>query len=86
MHPLLASRLRVLLYLGLWMGVGALLAAVFVLADPRPWAHAAAFTGPLVVVYAFACLSALWVCRSQPMGSGRPWVKAAVLAREEINA
>jgi hypothetical protein len=85
-HPLLASRLRVLLYLGLWIGIGSLLAAVLVLADPRPWAHAAAFAGPLVVVYAFACLSALWVCRSQPAGSGRPWIKAAVLAGSALQS
>ena len=69
MHPLLAGRIRIVLYLVLWAGIGALLTGLFVLLTPRPVAHAALFAGPLALVYAFACLSAWWVCRSRPLGA-----------------
>jgi len=85
-HPLLASRARILLYLGLWLGVAALLVWVLVLTGPRPVSHAAAFAGPLALIYAFACLSALWVCRAQPMGKGEPWRKALVLSGSALQS
>src|SRR2546426_8388254 len=72
MHPLLLGRLRPLLYLGVWFGLGALLTALLVRLQPRPLAHAVAFMGPMSLVYAFACLSAWWVCRSHPIGSAPP--------------
>jgi len=85
-HPLLASRRRIVLYLGLWLGVATLLVWVLVVTGPRPVGHAAAFAGPLALVYAFACLSALWVCRAQPMGKGDPWRKALVLAGSALQS
>jgi hypothetical protein len=85
-HPLLASRRRIFLYLGLWLGVAAVLAWVLTLTGPRPLSHAAAFVGPLAVVYAFACLSALWVCRAQPMGKGDPWRKALMLGGSALQS
>jgi hypothetical protein len=85
-HPLLASRRRILLYLGLWLSVAALLAWVLVLTGPRPMSHAGAFAGPLALIYAFVCLSALWVCRAQPMGRGEPWKKALVLAGSAVQS
>lgn len=80
MHPLLAGRLRIVLYLALWAGIGLLLTALLAWAGPSPVSEAAAFAGPLTLVYAFACLSAWWVCRSHPLGSAPPWRLAAVLA------
>jgi two-component system, LytTR family, sensor histidine kinase AlgZ len=80
MHPLLAGRLRIVLYLVLWTGIGGLLTGLFVLLEPRPVGHAALFAGPLTLVYAFACLSAWWVCRSRPLGAAPSWRLAAVLA------
>jgi hypothetical protein len=85
-HPLLATRLRVLLYLVLWTGVGALLLALLVEIRPRPVSHAAAFVAPLVLVYAFACLSALWVCRTHPVGTGPTWRLLAVLAGSALQS
>jgi len=79
-HPLLDGRLRVVLYLLLWAGAGALLTALFVRLEPRPVSHALLFVGPLTLVYAFVCLSALWVCRSNPVGAGSPWRLGALLA------
>jgi two-component system sensor histidine kinase AlgZ len=85
-HPLLASRARAALYLGLWIGMGALLAALLLEVSPRPASHVLAFVAPLVVVYAFVCLSALWICRSHPVGGARPLRRAAVLAGSALQS
>ena len=72
MHPLLLGRLRPSLYFGAWLGIAALLTALLVLLEPRPLVHAIAFTGPMILVYAFDCLSAWWVCRAHPLGLTPP--------------
>src|SRR5262245_52959415 len=69
MHPLLVGRLRPGLYLAAWAGIGALLAVLLAMLQPRPPLQAALFVAPLIVVYAFACLSAVWVCRAHPLGA-----------------
>ncbi len=68
MHPLLASRARLLLYLTAWLPVMALLAALDRLLEPRDWQTTLALVVPLAVVHAFVCLSAWWVCRAAPLG------------------
>jgi two-component sensor histidine kinase len=65
-HPILAGRLRQLLYLGVWLGIGGLLGAVLELVHPRPFGALAVYLAPLVVLYAFVCLSAWWVSRANP--------------------
>src|SRR5215470_9297711 len=71
MHPLFVGRLRIAIYLGLWLAIAAMLAAQ--LANPaRPFGQTLAFVVPLTLVYAFACLSAWWVCRSLPLASTSP--------------
>src|SRR5437867_3187607 len=72
MHPLLLGRLRAALYFGAWLGIGARLTALMLLLEPRPLVHAIAFTGPMILVYAFDCLSAWWVCRAHPLGLTPP--------------
>ncbi len=72
MHPLLLGRLRPLLYLAVWVGIGAGLTALLETLEPRPLTDAVVFAGPLTLAYAFACLSAWWVCRSNPIGSLDP--------------
>jgi len=79
MSPLVLGRLRAALYFAFWIGIGAFLTGFLVLLQPRPVAHAAAFVGPLVLVYAFVCLSSWWVCRSHPLGSRRPFPLALYL-------
>src|SRR5712664_1980628 len=69
MHPLLQGRMRPALYLGLWLGIGALLVTLLVLFQPRPIGHAAAFVAPLTLVFASICLSAWWVCRANPLAT-----------------
>ncbi|OGF13174.1 MAG: hypothetical protein A2W00_13950 [Candidatus Eisenbacteria bacterium RBG_16_71_46] len=86
MHPLLRDRLRLALYLAVWLGVGVLLAALLVLLQPRPLAHALAFVGPLTLVYAFVSLSAWWVCRSLPLATTPPARLAAGLVGAAVQA
>ena len=70
MHPLLGRPARLLGYLALGAGAGLLLSALLRLVTPRPWADALAFAVPLAIVYAFALLSAWWVCRANPIAAG----------------
>ena len=69
MHPLLSRPARLLLYVLLWVGVGLLLSAGLRIFQPRPWVDALAIALPISVFYGFVCLSAWWVCRSQPLTS-----------------
>lgn len=84
MHPILAGRLRILLYLVLWAGIGVLLSALLAAIGGRAFDEALLFTGPLILVYAFICLSAYWVCRSNPVGGVPPLRLAAALAGSAV--
>jgi two-component system, LytTR family, sensor histidine kinase AlgZ len=79
-HPLLTGRLRQTLYFAVWAGIGGLLAAVLLTLHPRPPAGVALFIAPLTLFYAFACLSAWWVCRANPLATTAPAGLAAALA------
>jgi two-component system sensor histidine kinase AlgZ len=85
-HPILAGRLRQLLYLGVWLGIGGLMAAVLHLVRPRPLGPLLLFLVPLLVFYAFACLSAWWVCRANPPASTAPQRLLAVIAGASAQA
>lgn len=86
MHPILATRSRQLLYLGVWVGIGALLSAALMVERPRPFGALALFLLPLLVFYAFACLSAWWVCRAHPLASTPPARLLAVIAGASAQA
>ena len=86
MHPLLMGRLRQVLYLAGWIGIGGLLGAVITALTPRPIGHAVLFIGPLAIFYAFACLSAWWVCRANPLATTRPERLLAVIAGASVQA
>ena len=72
MRPLLSERLRLLPYAFIWFGLWALLTAVEGGLQQRPFLAAAAFTAPLMLVYAFVCRSARWVCRAHPLDRTPP--------------
>jgi two-component system, LytTR family, sensor histidine kinase AlgZ len=55
------------LYLGAWLPIGLLLAGAFAWVQPGGWGESLAVVLPLVLVYAFQCLSAWWVARSVPL-------------------
>ena len=79
MHPILSSRLRTVLYLVVWVGIAALLTGLLVLLQPRPPGEALLFIGPLTLVYASMCLSAWWMCKSNPLDRTPPLRLAGVL-------
>ena len=67
MHPILASRRRLLLYLAAWAPVWALLSFIAWSAAGVRWVDAAAVTAPACLVYAFVCLSPWYICRARPL-------------------
>ena len=86
MHPLLTGRLRQALYFAGWVGIGALLAAVLGALSPRPLGQIVVLIAPLLLFYAFACLSAWWVCRANPLATTPPERLLAVIAGASIQA
>src|SRR5690242_11265264 len=65
MHPILASRQRLLLYLLAWTPILALQVYVTNAAGARLLDAAAVFT-PAILVFAFVCLSPWPMCRTRP--------------------
>ncbi len=69
MHPLLARRGHLGLYLLLWLFVGGLLAALLAGQRGLPWGLAFAIALPLAVIFSFVCLSAWYVSRGLPLAA-----------------
>ena len=66
------ERLGLLAYGFIWFGLWALLAAMIGGLSQRPFDATVALTAPLMVVYAFICRSARWVCRAHPLDRTPP--------------
>jgi two-component system, LytTR family, sensor histidine kinase AlgZ len=69
MHPILAGRGRLALYLALWVLVAGLLAALLAGRMGLSWLQTALVVLPIAAAYAFVCLSAWYVARSLPIVS-----------------
>ena len=67
MHPILARRRVLALYLGIWVLVGGLLGAMLVTQGALDWIEALIVALPLATIYAFICLSAWYVSRGMPL-------------------
>src|SRR5438270_12827735 len=67
MHPILAARRRLLLYLAAWTPILSLLVYVTWMAGGISWWDAAQVLTPACVVYAFACLSPWYIGRARPL-------------------
>ncbi len=67
MHPILAQRERILIYLAGWLILGLLLSALVAMPGEVEWVSTLVFVIPLTVVYAFICLSAWYLCRAFPL-------------------
>ena len=86
MHPLLARRGHLALYLSLWLLVGTLLAALITRQPGVTPALAAAIALPLSIAFSFVCLSAWYVARGMPLATsgiarvGTTALTAAVLS------
>jgi Histidine kinase len=77
MHPILARSRSLLLYLGLWLLVGGLLAVLLAGRSDLSWFQSGVLALPLASVYAFVCLSSWYVARSMPLTtSGAPRILA----------
>jgi len=80
MHPLLATRRRLLLYLLAWAPVIALLSKAGMVSGARALPAAAVFT-PACLVFAFVCLSPWQICRARPLTpAAAPGLLATFLA------
>jgi two-component system, LytTR family, sensor histidine kinase AlgZ len=66
MHPILASRRRLLLYLLAWTPILALLIYVSHASGAR-WGDTTAVFIPAVTIFAFVCLSPWPICRARPL-------------------
>ncbi len=64
MHPILAHKTKLGLYLAAWLALAVLLAALTTLAGNLSWREALALIGPLTLLYAFVCLSTWYLCRA----------------------
>ena len=67
MHPILATRGRILLYLAGWVPILALLDYLMWAAGGASWARNTAVLAPACMLFAFACLSPWPICRVRPL-------------------
>ncbi len=72
MHPILAHRRRLALYLVLWLAFGVLLAGVVAWSGNAPLAWGLRFALPVAVLLGFLTLSCWYLVRSLPAGE-TPW-------------
>lgn len=67
MHPILAQRDWLTIYMAAWAPVAAMLAGMLVLSAGSSWTEAVVMAVPLLIVYAFLCLTAWYPCRALPL-------------------
>jgi two-component system sensor histidine kinase AlgZ len=72
MHPILANRRLLALYLGVWAPFALLLALLYSLVGPAPRLEALAVMVPMAAFYAFLCLSAWYLARALPIQTTAP--------------
>ncbi len=86
MHPILARKGRLALYLAAWVPLGLGLAALLVLTGGGSWGEATAVALPAALVYAFVCLAPWYLCRALPITPGGgprlvvTWLATAVVS------
>ena len=73
MHPILADRKRLALYLLAWIPFAVLLTSLLEAGGDFTWIAAAELMVPLTGIYAAMCLSAWYLCRFIPLWSPRVW-------------
>lgn len=66
MHPILADRRRLALYLGAWVPIAALLAGLLTVGMRSPWPESTALALPLAALAAFLSLAAWYPVRALP--------------------
>ena len=68
MHPILAQRQRLALYLIAWIPIAGLLAGLLIFFGSLRWGRSLSFALPMMGMYAFLCLSTWYLCRAFPLG------------------
>ncbi len=68
MHPLLAGKGRIVLYLLAWLPLGGLLGYLLWVTGNLSLLEAGALALPLALFYAFVCLAPWYMCRVLPLG------------------
>jgi len=76
MHPLLARRERLGIYLLVWLAIGFLLHLLLVAASHAGWIETLALVAPLCLIYAFVCLAAWYPVTGTPVDSLRELPRA----------
>jgi hypothetical protein len=69
MHPFLANKSRLGVYLLQWMPLAALLAFLLATMGRLSWPEAIALASPLILIYQFICLSPWYLCRVMPLST-----------------
>ncbi|HLJ13719.1 MAG TPA: histidine kinase [Bryobacteraceae bacterium] len=86
MHPILAQSRRFILYLLGWIPTAALLTYLLVKSSQLAWGETVAVVAPLMLLFAFVCLSPWYLCRRLPLRTTSLWkllfhhLSAAVLS------
>src|ERR1700693_401026 len=73
MHPLLASRSNLILYLTAWIPLCAMLGLVLSMPAGLDWRDTTAVTTPLSLMLAVVCLAPWYSARSLPLGATPAW-------------
>jgi two-component system sensor histidine kinase AlgZ len=68
MHPIAASRQRMVVYALAWLWIWATLAYITAATGGMSWLKAAAVLAPACFVFWFVCLSPWYLCRARPLG------------------
>jgi len=87
MHPILARKGRLALYLTAWVPLGVGLAALLVLTGGGSWGEGLAVALPASLIYAFVCLAPWYLCRALPIApGGGPRLVATWLATTAVSS
>lgn len=73
MHPILAHRGRMLLYIALWIAFGGLLAAIIAATGQADAASSLIYAEPLAILLGFECLFCWYFVRVLPVRETPPW-------------
>lgn len=71
MHPILASGRRLTVYLLAWVPIAVMIVFLTAVTGHLTWIESTALIGPVMVFYAFHCLSPWYLCRVFPLSSSR---------------
>lgn len=67
MHPLLATKGRIALYLLIWVVMGGLFSYLLMVTGKLTWEESGLLVLPLILFYAFVCLAPWYMCRVLPL-------------------